>query len=50
MKGLSAFTIESLVFIFAVAALVAIIKLRPAFGDRLEIPVDLGEQAVNEGY
>jgi uncharacterized membrane protein YhfC len=50
INGWSALAIERLIFLIAIVSLLAIINLRPAFGDRLEIPVDLGEQAVNEGY
>lgn len=50
INGLSPLAIERLIFLVAIVSLLAIINLRPSFGDRLEIPVDLGEQAVNEGY
>lgn len=50
INGLSPLAIERLIFLVAIVSLLAIKNLRFSFGDRLEIPVDLGEQAVNEGY
>jgi uncharacterized membrane protein YhfC len=50
VNEVSLLAIEGLLLLVALASLLYVIKIRPRFGDNMIIPVDPGEQAVNEGY
>lgn len=50
IQGVSSFVIEGVIFAVAIVSLIVAIRIRPLFGENQGIPVDLGEQAVKEGY
>jgi uncharacterized membrane protein YhfC len=50
LNRISFLIIEGMLLLVALVSLVFVVKIRPRFGDNMVIPIDPGEQAVNEGY
>ncbi len=49
-NGVSMWTIEGILLVIALGSLLLIVKMKPRFQNDQEIPVDPGEQAVQDGF